>query len=179
MILNELSIQQYPEYLIFPDEFHSSLDRRALTKYLFSLSSTLDEHYQLISLKKLSELYAYSKSDSAFYYADQAFDRIEKQRLSAADGVLRADIFSRHATFYSMVGGWRASIQGDYESAFQMFEASKSRALLDQLAEKNAPELELSPEDQILLQQHQKKIDQLFRQKENTRSPEELETFKS
>ncbi len=160
-----------------PEEFLPVTRRREITKRLYSLSETLDARHELRSLEYLSEMHSTSSTDSAFYYANQAFEKIEQQRLSSADGILRADIFAPHATFYNTVGSWHASINEDFESAFELFESSKSRVLLDELAEKNAPELELSPEDQIELQQYQKQIDQLFRQKESARSQNEIQAL--
>lgn len=163
--------------LLLPEGYLSPLERKAIAKYMFSSSETLDLRHQLRSLRYLSEIHATSSLDSAFYYANQAFEKIEQQRLGTTDGILRADIFAGHATFYNTVGSWHSSMNEDYESAFDLFESSKSRVLLDELAEKNAPELELSPENQIQLKQHQKQIDQLFRQKESARSQEEIESL--
>lgn len=149
------------------EQYFSNDDKLALSKEVFSYSSKLAPLYHLRGLKNLAIAYSEVGSDSAFYYAEQALELIEKKRLSFSGGTLKANIFSDHASFYNLVGSWYASKDENYTRAFDLFEASKSRALLDQLAETRSKELlSLSEETQIQLLQLQKTTDQLYRQRE-------------
>lgn len=157
------------------EEYFSNEDKLALSKEIFSFSSNLAPLYHLRGLKNLALSYSGVGSDSAFYYAELALELIEKKRLTFSGGTLKANVFSDHAEFYNLVGSWYASKKENYNRAFELFEASKSRALLDQLAETQSRDLlSLSEETQIQLLQLQKTTDQLYRQREEAQSHKEI-----
>lgn len=153
--------------LLLPDSYFSTQDKIRISKELFEVAHTLEPELQIRAFKNYSYSFADVNIDSAFYYADMALSLIEKKRVSFSEGTLKANVFARHATFYNDVASWRATIRNDYSKAFDLFESSKSRALLDQLVESRSKELlTLSEETEMLLLQQQKKIDQLYRQRE-------------
>ncbi len=158
--------------LQLPDSYFSAEEKLRVSKELFIVASSLEPELQIRALKNYSYSFLGINSDSAFHYADEALKLIEKKRFSFSGGTLKAGIFADHATYYNDIASWHASIKQDYAAAFELFESSKSRVLLDQLAEARSEELlSLSDETQLLLLQHQKQVDQLYRQKEN--APEE------
>tara|TARA_R110000868_G_scaffold408293_7_gene691102 strand:+ start:58590 stop:61517 length:2928 start_codon:yes stop_codon:yes gene_type:complete len=150
------------------DPFYSSQEKLALSKEVLKFSSKLAPLYYLRGLKNIAIAYSEIDSDSAFFYAETALELIEKKRLTFSGGTLKANVFSDHAEFYNMVGSWYAAKKKNYVRSFDLFEASKSRALLDQLAESRSSELlSLSKETKAQLLQLQKKTDQLYRQRED------------
>ncbi len=160
--------------LQLPDSYFSKQEKLRLSKELFKIASSLEPELQIRAFKNYSYAFIGVNSDSAFHYAEEALNLIEKKRFSFSEGTLKANVFANHATYYNDVASWHAEIERNYSKAFDLFESSKSRALLDQLAESRSTELlTLSEETELLLLQQQKKIDQLYRQRENA-SEEEL-----
>lgn len=157
------------------EQFFSKEKKLELSKEILNSSSNLAPLYHLRGLKNLAIAYSSISPDSAFYYAEKALKLIEQKRLTFSGGTLKANIFSEHAEFYNLVGSWYASMKKDYSTAFNLFEASKARALLDQLAEAQSKDLLLLPEEtQVQLLQLQKTTDQLYRQREGIITDDEL-----
>lgn len=153
--------------LHLPDSYFSKQEKLSASRELYVSALTLEPEIQVRALKNYSYSFLEVNSDSAFHYADEALKLIEKKRFSFSDGTLKASIFAAHATYYNDVASWHADFEQDYSKAFELFESSKSRALLDQLAESRSEDLlALSEETEMLLLQLQKKIDQLYRQRE-------------
>ncbi|MFV1884033.1 MAG: CHAT domain-containing protein [Balneola sp.] len=172
--LPRVKIWTLEKLLEFPDGYFSKKEKLTFSKELFDVASTVEPRLQIRGLKNYSYSLLDINTDSAFHYAHQALALIEKKRVSFSGGTLKANVFADHATYYNDIASWHAEIEKDYSKAFDLFESSKSRALLDQLAESRYKDLlTLSEETELLLLQQQKKIDQLFRQKESA-SDEEL-----
>ncbi|MBO6523052.1 MAG: CHAT domain-containing protein [Balneolaceae bacterium] len=148
-----------------PDSYFSKQEKLRLSKELFKTASSLEPELQIRAFKNYSYSFVGLNSDSAFHYAEEALALIEKKRVSFSEGTLKANIFAAHATYYNDVASWYAEIKNDYSSAFDLFESSKSRALLDQLAEARSKDLlTLSEETELLLLQQQKTVDRLYQQ---------------
>ncbi|GAB5410582.1 MAG: hypothetical protein BalsKO_29470 [Balneolaceae bacterium] len=153
--------------LRLPDAYFSSEDKIRVSRELFNEASSLEPELQIRAYKNYSYSFLSIHNDSAFFYANEALKLLEKKRFSFSEGTLKAGIFADHATYYNDVASWYAYYEQDYSKAFELFESSKSRALLDQLAESRSVDiLTLSEETELLLLQYQKKIDQLYRQRE-------------
>ncbi len=161
--------------LRLPDSYFSKPEKLRVSRELFEVASTLEPELQIRAFKNYSYSFLGINSDSAFHYANEVIALIEKKRFSFSGGTLKAGIFANHATYYNDVASWHAEIEQDYSKAFELLESSKSRALLDQLAESRSDELlTLSDETELLLLQQQKRIDQLYRQRENAPDEELL-----
>ena len=159
----------YQEHaMLFDDNYFSDREILDLSRKYYSDAQELEPESELLGLTKLAKAYYAVNTDSGFYFADLSFRRIEQRRLSLSGGMLKAGAFSEFSTFYNEVGSWYASDKKDYAHAFELFEQSKARALLDELAEAQQEHMQLSEEDQIQLLQIQKQIDQFYRQLENT-----------
>lgn len=155
--------------LRLPNSIFSAQEKLAVTKELYTFSNTLDPAFRLRALKAYSTSFANIESDSAFYYSDVALNLIEKKRLRFSGGTLKASLFSSYASYYNEVASWYLTLKKDKNKAFELIEASKSRALLDQLAEANSDELlTLSEDTELKLLELQKKIDVLYRQKSSS-----------
>ena len=154
-------------YLELSDSLYSPADKLSLSKRIYSSSLRLPLDQQLTATINLSRAYEAMGSDSAFFYAEQSFKEIEKKRLSFSGGTLKAGLFADYASYYNEVGSWYASHKKNYSRAFELIEAAKARALLDELAEANEEELlKLNEATQIELLQLQKKVDQLYRRRD-------------
>ena len=154
-------------YLKLSDSLVSAQQKLALSKQIYSSAKRLNPERYLNASISLSRAFNTTGSDSAFYYAAQSFEGIEKKRRSFSGGSLKAGLFAEYAPYYNEVGSWYASEKKDYTRAFELVESAKARALLDELAEANEEELlKLSEATQIELLQLQKKVDQLYRQRE-------------
>lgn len=161
------------------DSLFSKEKKLLLSKKIYAYSKRLTEDYKLTSAIKLSRAYAAVDSDSSFFYANEAFELIEKKRLSFMGGQLKANIFMDHAGFYNEVASWYATRKKDYSKAFELVEASKARALTDQLAEGKSNEIaNIEEADRIKLLELQKGVDQLYSKKEEARDEEEIESLK-
>jgi CHAT domain-containing protein len=157
----------------FDEEYVSDAEKLSLSRSYYKTALTLFPNEELDALMRLSKSYHDSQMDSSYYFADQAFDKIEERRISFTDGTLKAGLFARYASFYNEVGSWYAQERQDYQTAFELFESSKARALMDQLVEAEQQNLEISQEERMRLLQVQKTIDQLYRKKESLNSQEE------
>lgn len=170
-----LQLNGQQRLLRLDESLYSAEEKLSLSRQLYSYSSKFAFRYYLDGLKNLAVAHSRVESDSSIFYAEKALELIEKKRLTFSGGTLKANVFSYHAPFYNSLGSWYASFQNDYAKAFELFEASKSRALLDQLAESRSQELlSLSEETQIQLLELQKKIDQLYRKREVSNNTDEL-----
>jgi len=170
-----LQLNGQQRLLRLDESLYSAEEKLSLSRQLYNYSSKFAFRYYLDGLKNLAVAHSRVESDSSIFYAEKALELIEKKRLTFSGGTLKANVFSYHAPFYNSLGSWYASFQNDYAKAFELFEASKSRALLDQLAESRSQELlSLSEETQFQLLDLQKKIDQLYRKREVSNNTDEL-----
>lgn len=165
--LPRIKVWTLEKLIQLPDAYLSKEEKNALSRELYSSIDVLEPSIQILALKLYSYSFLAINPDSAIYYANEVLDIIENKRLSFSEGTLKANIFAEHATFYNDVASWNATYKKDYSTAFELFESSKSRALLDQLSESRADELlTLSEERQLQLQTLHKNIDQLYRTQE-------------
>ncbi len=170
-----LQLNGQQRLLRLDESLYSAEKKLSLSRQIYSYSSKFAFRYYLDGLKNLAVAHSRMESDSSIFYAEKALELIEKKRLTFSDGTLKANVFSDHAPFYNSLGSWYASFQNDYAKAFELFEASKSRALFDRLAESRSQDLlSLSEETQIQLIELQKKIDQLYREREVSKHTDEL-----
>ncbi len=170
---NDFSIRYFSSerLLEFDSDFLSDEDKLQVSKELYASSKKISPDTELSSLILLAKTYYPVSLDSALAKAELAFDMIEKARLSVSGGMLKASVFSKYASFYNIVGHWYADKKKDYQRAFELFEAAKARALLDQLAEAaSGNELKLNESTQVQLLQIQKSIDKLYREREKVQS---------
>ncbi len=159
--------------LRLPDTYYSKEEKNEFARQLYNMSASLERETQIRSLKNFSYSFSELNYDSAVYYGEKALSLIEKKRFSLSEGSLKARIFADHSTFYNDLASWYANSEESYSRAFSLFEASKSRALFDQLAESYSNEqLNLPEETELLLLQKQKTIDQLYRKKEGANGEE-------
>lgn len=157
------------------DTIVSKQEKISLSRKLYSYSIKISPENQLEALQLLSSSFARINSDSAFFYSDKVLDLIEKKRLSFSGGNLKAALFSDEAPYYNEVGSWYASLKKDYSKAFELIEASKARALLDQLAiNQEGANFSINESDRIRLLEAQKKVDLLYRSKETATNEEEI-----
>jgi len=111
----------------------------------------------------LSRAYHRVGHDSAFTLAAKAFKLIEDSRLSIAESELKAGIFSRYVSFYNDVAEWYITGKKNPQKAFELAEAGKSRALIDELAEaRDRIYAELDPSTMVKKKAKEKEIDDLF-----------------
>lgn len=149
-------------------------EKLRLSKKVNQAAQRLSLNALLWSERNLAKSYSAVDSDSAFFWAESSFDLIEKGRRSFKGGTLKAGLFADHANYYNEVGSWYANKKGDISKAFELVEASKARALLDELAEANQyEELKLDEASQMQLLELQKTTDQLYRAREA--APDEAE----
>lgn len=112
---------------------------------------------------ELSKAYRLAGSDSAFYYANQAIEHIENVRVSIYGDYLQTQLFQSYASFYSELALWNL-LEGNKESAFDLIERGKSRALLDQISLDIPLSEVLEEEEAIKIFEKSKRIDYLYRQ---------------
>ncbi|MEQ9264827.1 MAG: hypothetical protein RLN81_06370 [Balneolaceae bacterium] len=142
-------------------------EKLQLSKKVNQAAQRLSLNALLWSERNLAKSYSAVDSDSAFFWAESSFELIEKGRRSFKGGTLKAGLFADHANYYNEVGSWYANKKGDISKAFELVEASKARALLDELAEANQhEELKLDEASQMQLLELQKTTDQLYRARE-------------
>lgn len=147
-----------------------------LSKKVNRTAQRLSPNARLWSERNLAKSYNAINSDSAFFWAESSFELIEKSRRSFKGGTLKAGLFADHANYYNEVGSWYANKKGDISKAFELVEASKARALLDELAEANQhEELKLDEASQMRLLELQKTTDQLYRAREATTDEAEFQ----
>lgn len=135
-------------------------------KKAYEYASNFDGYMQAEYLKLLAESHYYVDSDSAFIYAEMAFNEIERVRLNIYGDNLQASLFKNYAQFYSTVARWYLEDEGNLEKAFMLVEKGKSRTLLDRMASNIA--IEDIVEEAVLIEIHQKEntLDQLYRKLE-------------
>lgn len=144
-------------------------EKLSLSKEMFKATQRLSPNSKLLAEINLAKSFNTINSDSAFYWAESSFESIEKSRLSFKAGALKAGLFAEFATYYNEVGSWYANEKKDLSKAFELVEASKARALLDELAVANQDdELRLDETTQMRLLELQKTTDQLYRKREAT-----------
>lgn len=166
-----ISYSSSERLLEFDSDFLTHEEKLRISKELYTASKKISPDSELSSLILLAKAYHPISLDSALAKAEQAFDLIEDARLSVSGGLLKASVFSKYASFYNTVGHWYAQEKKDYNRAFELFEAAKARALLDQLAESSSrDELRLNESTQVQLLQIQKSIDKLYRERESAQS---------
>jgi CHAT domain-containing protein len=169
----QVRLDSYRLALDFDDEYVSLNEKKRTALAYFNETKNQEPIVQLRAQTSLARIYYQTGSDSSFILAEKSFEEIEKRRISLSGGVLKATAFSEFSTFYNEVGSWYAQRKMDYSHAFDLFEKSKARSLLDQLAEITNDNGIVSEEEEIRLLELQKRIDQLHRQKEQTESIEE------
>lgn len=162
--------------LEFDSDFLTHEEKLRISKELYTSSKKISPDSELSSLILLAKAYHPVSLDTALAKAELAFEMIEKARLSVSGGILKASVFSKYAPFYNTVGRWYAEEKKNYPRAFELFEAAKARALLDQLAESASGEdLKLNESTQVQLLQIQKSIDKLYRERESAQSDDLFE----
>ena len=155
-------------FLRLGDSIIPKNEKLAIAKDIYVKSQTRPIESHLRSSIALSRAYSDLESDSSFFYAEKAFELIEKKRSGFMGEALKTNVFSGYAPYYNQVGSWYASQKNDLSSAFKYIEASKARVLLDQLAIKNqGKSLNMNAADRIRLQVIQKTIDKLYKEKED------------
>ncbi|MCG8372307.1 MAG: CHAT domain-containing protein [Balneolales bacterium] len=165
--LDRIQLWALNRYLKLDDSFFSRQQKLKISKDVYRFASSFNESTNLSGLRTLANAYGDVYPDSALFYAEQALEAIERLRLTVSDGQLKIGTFSGYASFYNEIGSWYASHKNDYSRAYELFEAAKSRTLVDQLAEAQTEGLnEISEELEIQVMQLQKRIDQLYREKE-------------
>lgn len=155
------------------DQYLSQSEKLALSRSYYQTALSLFPDEELSALVRLARTYHTAGLDSAYHYADKAFTLIEDRRISFTDGTLKAGLFSGYTTFYNEVGSWYAKEMRDYSRAFELFESSKARSLMDELVQAEQENLAISEEEQMELLQIRKTIDQLYRKKEATANQSE------
>ena len=130
-------------------------------------------------LTDLSRAFYLTGSDSAFYYADKAFDEIERIRNNIYGDNLQTSLFRDFARFYNEVGYWYLSRKSDPEKAFTLIEKGKSRVLLDNLSLSNSQIAAIVDEPTLLeIKQKERAIDQLYRELESLQDSSLMSSLK-
>ncbi|MFA5669575.1 MAG: CHAT domain-containing tetratricopeptide repeat protein [Balneolaceae bacterium] len=133
----------------------------------YGYASNFEGYVQAEYLKLLAESHYLTGSDSAFVYAELAFNEIERVRLNIYGDNLQASLFINYAQFYSTVARWYLEKEGNLEKAFMLVEKGKSRTLLDRMASNIAIEDIVEEAELIEIHQKENAIDQLYRKLEN------------
>lgn len=135
--------------------YKRSYDLRSKEMISASISSTID----------LARAYHRVGSDSAFYFARQAFGSIDSLRTNVAGLTFRAGFFRDYARFYNEVASWFLTQRNSPEKAYELIESAKARVLMDELAVAEEKLFQNLDETTLIKkQQMAKQIDQLHRQ---------------
>ncbi|HBQ60915.1 MAG TPA: hypothetical protein DD671_15175 [Balneolaceae bacterium] len=140
-----------------------------------------DQNYtaQIEPAMNLARAHYLSDSDSAFYYADEAFALIDSGRTTVAGLTFRSGFYREHAGFYNEVASWYITQKNDAEKAFELVEAAKARVLMDELAEAQENVYTALDESTLIKkQQKAKQIDRVYQQMEQAQSEEEVQALK-
>ncbi len=139
----------------------------SFSKKSYSKASLFNGYKLNEYLTDLSRAFYLTGSDSAFYYAEKAFDEIERIRNNIYGDNLQTSLFRDFARFYNEVGYWYLSKKDDPEKAFSLIEKGKSRVLLDNLTLTNTQIAAIVDEPTLLaIKQKERAIDQLYRELE-------------
>ena len=172
--LNENATLQASSYLVLA-RIHTRLGSHdvALPFYRKSLKSTKDARgfNRTMSLINLAQAFQNTGSDSAFYYADLAFDEIEWLRGNIYGDHLQTEVFRFYATFFFRVASWYIENENDVASAFNIVEKGKSRSLLDQISASISLESFVDEGTSLRIRQKGKEIDRLYRELEAATDP--------
>lgn len=143
--------------------------------YKLSKSGTLPN--RIFPAIELSRAYHRSSSDSAYFFAVEAFSHIDSIRTNVAGLAFRSGYFSQYANFYNEVASWYIK-DNNAERAYNLVESAKARVLMDELAEaENKFFQQLDEATLIKKQQMSKKIDQLHNQIYETQDKDELRSL--
>ncbi|MDX1618323.1 MAG: CHAT domain-containing tetratricopeptide repeat protein, partial [Balneolaceae bacterium] len=141
------------------DERSSALDH---FREAYRYSRKLSENNRLHSLTNLARTMNEMGSDSALYYGDKVIRIIESSRHNAGEITgLKAGYFEQYSDFYVDLAGWYLRYRNYAAKAFELVEASKARALSDELAEAAQNLDEILPEEIRI--QKKRKLDQIDR----------------
>lgn len=141
----------------------------------YQQSLSFSQNRRIWPVIHLAKAYELVNSDSAYYFADIALDLIEALRKNLTAVNLKAGVFAQYSSFYYDAARWNAIHKKDYKKAFELIESAKARALIDQLAEANQGSKSMLDETtKIKLLQQQKKIDKLYRSRENEQNPDAI-----
>lgn len=136
-------------------------------------SLKLSVNHRLRPLSNLAYTFNRMQSDSALFYGDRVVRIIESTRRNA--GVvtgLKSGYFERYSDFYVDLAAWYINYRNDLQRAFELTEASKARALSDDLAEAELNLDEVLP-DSIRIEKMRKleRIEELTARFDNTTDP--------
>lgn len=145
----------------------------ALLFYRKSFKSTKQARgfSRALSLINFAQAFQNTSSDSAFYYADLAFDEIEWLRGNIYGDHLQTEVFRFYATFFFRVASWHIENNNDITSAFAIIEKGKSRSLLDQISASESLESFVDEGTSLKIRQKGKEIDRFYRELESTTDP--------
>lgn len=141
--------------------------RKSLAHYrlYYKLKSQESLTFSINPAIDLARAYQRVHSDSAFIFAEKAFERIDSVRTNVAGVAFRAGFFSDYAAFYYEVASWYIKEKGNNRKAYELVEAAKARVLMDELAEaENKIYQQLDESTLIKKQQMLKQIDRLHGQ---------------
>ncbi|MDX1636978.1 MAG: CHAT domain-containing protein [Balneolaceae bacterium] len=111
---------------------------RAIRRYRKALETSrmLPDRYLLEPLSRLAYAYHSLESDSAIYYGQRVVDVIEQRRERVGElASLKSGFFEAYVDLYIDLASWALTYRNDERRALQLVEASRARALLDELAQ--------------------------------------------
>ncbi len=149
----------------------------SFAKKAFSTASFYKGYQISDYLINLSQRFHDIGSDSAFYYADLAFNEIERVRNNLYGDNLQSTLFSNYSEFYNEVAYWYLSEKNDIEKAFEVVESGKSKVLLQSLSSEDILKAVDEPTYLSILQKS-KAVDKLYRTLENTSDQQKIMLLK-
>lgn len=141
----------------------------------------LSSQYTLTPLSHLAYTFNYMDSDSALYYGQKLVETIESNRSKVGElSIHKSGFFEGYSNFYVDLAAWMMKYRGDEEKAFNLVEASKARALLEELtqASENLDE-QLSDDVRLKKQQLMDQIEHYQGQMDTTQNPEQQKKLNS
>lgn len=148
-------------------------------KSAYSISSKEYIEGNIASTMDLAKAYLKVNPDSAFIFADQAFELIDSVRTNVVDLNFKAGFFREYAVFYNEVAEWYISVKNNPEKALELVGHAKSRVLMDELAEAENKILNTLDETELIKkQQLLKQIDRLHQQIDNSEDPSDQQLLR-
>lgn len=150
-----------------------------LSKRAYGIASVFKGYSLATYSINLATAFYETENDSAFYYAELAFEEIEAEQRNIYGDNLEAGLFSKYAKFYDLVSLWYLDRKEDLSKAFETTERGRSRVLLERLTFSDQQLNAILDESTLLtVRQKERNIDELYRKIENASDKSETDFLK-